>query len=192
MSTDINMHQQTPTNINRNLKQHLSVTLGVHWCLWVSNFVLCWLEISFGDLWVYLKIFEYFLWMSEILRCVWELSEYFALAKWSKNTVLRAPWNKRFFSPAVSETSKYHKISKCPDISFLKLPELCQIYAFLCPSEENHKTQSVGSLCSHQSPSQVNFLPQCLGGVIYNFNAMIILWQVLIYNKYGIILHLWM
>ena len=41
------------------------------------------------------------------------------------------------------------KISKCPDISFLKITGLCQLNAFLCPSEQNHKTQSLGSPCSN-------------------------------------------
>ena len=47
MSTDDNMHQQTPPNI---LKQHLSVSEGVWGCL-LASVVVCW-HLDFpGDVW---------------------------------------------------------------------------------------------------------------------------------------------
>ena len=110
MSTDDNMRQQTPPDI---LKQHLSVSEGVWWCLLPSVDILISLEMSWGVwgmsrgcLWV----FEWHSWKSEVLRCVWGVSGFSVLAVCSCSTTLAQPWKAHICSPDHTETSKYQNV----------------------------------------------------------------------------------
>ena len=140
-STDTNKHQQEPQTASVSDSWCPLVSLSVQFCLVLIGDILGRSVGLLEDIWVFFVDvwdFQMCLGVIRVLRpCIMK-------HKHCSEGALK----QKIFSPAVSETSKYHKISKCPDISFLKLPELCQIYAFLCPSEENHKTQSVGSPCS--------------------------------------------
>ena len=127
MSTDINMHQQTPTNINRNLKQHLSVTLGrsVGLLEYLSIFCGC---LRFSD--VFGSYPSTSPLHNEAKTLFWgrpEIKDFFACSVWN----IKISQNIKM--------SRY-QLSKTPWV----MSNLC---FFLCPSEENHKTQSVGSPC---------------------------------------------
>ena len=122
-STDTNKHQQEPQTASVSDSWCPLASLSVQFCLVLIGDILGRSVGLLEDIWVFFVDvwdFQMCLGVIRVLRpCIMK-------HKHCSEGALK----QKIFSPAVSETSKYHKISKCPDISFLKLPELCQIYAF--------------------------------------------------------------
>ena len=96
-----------------------------------------------GCLWGYLSGIQGNL-QGKVFRCVWGLSGCSGLSECSPHTIFAQPWKTLFFTCNVWDI----KISKCPNISFLKITGVCQLFVFWSPPEANYKTQSLGSACT--------------------------------------------
>ena len=120
MATDANRHQQTPTNTSRHWQTPqkapgrcplVSVlpSVGLCCCLLLSVAVR-WCLLLYGDVCGCLRVYEWYLWMPGVFRCVWDLSERWVLAEWSQLCHSWTALKSKIFSTDYNETSKYQNV----------------------------------------------------------------------------------